>query len=48
MDPKKIRALDDIDFLKWTNLKQYFKPENIIERNTLIEALNNVENNTGD
>jgi len=46
--PNKIKLLDDIGFLKWTNLKQYFKPENITERNTLINALKNVENNTGD
>ncbi len=48
INSNKLRALDDIGFLKWTNLKQYFKPENIIERNTLIDALKNVENNTGD
>ena len=45
LDLNKMRALDDIDFLKWTSLKQYFDPENINERNTLINALQNINNN---
>ena len=42
LDQNKIRALDNINFLKWTSLKQYFDPENINERNTLINALQNI------
>ena len=42
LDQNKIRALDNINFLKWTSLKQYFDPENIKERNTLINALQNI------
>ena len=28
LDQNKTRALDNINFLKWTSLKQYFDPEN--------------------
>ena len=45
LDTRKTSLLNEIDFLKWTTLKQYFKPENILDRNKLIEALKNIKTN---
>ena len=45
LDSRKTSLLDEIDFLKWTTLKQYFKPENVLDRTRLIEALNNIKTN---
>tara|TARA_B100000614_G_C14553397_1_gene494761 strand:- start:1302 stop:1886 length:585 start_codon:yes stop_codon:yes gene_type:complete len=45
LDSRKISLLDEIDFLKWTTLKQYFKPENVLDRRRLIQALNNIKTN---
>ena len=45
LDSRKISLLDEIDFLKWTTLKQYFKPENVLDRKRLIQALNNIKTN---
>ena len=45
LDTRKTSLLNEIDFLKWTTLKQYFKPENVLDRNKLIEALKNIKTN---
>ena len=45
LDSEKTSLLDEINFLKWTTLKQYFKPENVLDRRRLVEALNNIKTN---
>ena len=45
LDSRKVSLLDEIDFLKWTTLKHYFKPENVTDRNRLIDALKNTKTN---
>ena len=45
LDSRQVLLLDEIGFLKWTTLKNYFKPENNMDRNKLIEALSSIKTN---
>ena len=45
LDSRQVLLLDEIGFLKWTTLKNYFKPENNTDRTRLIEALSNIKTN---
>jgi len=43
LSKKQLDLLRNIGFLKFTQLKNYFNPENEIERENLIESLNSVK-----